>query len=396
MRFKNSIQLLLITTVVLACSKTLPPAPAENELLDGPMEGLTFEQQARFLSGDEAFGEVFTSASGLGPVFVANSCASCHAGDGKGTPFVQFTRFGQADTNGNTFLHLGGPQLQHKALPGYAPEKLPAGAPTTSLIAPAVTGLGLLDAVPDQTLIDLSDPNDLNNDGISGRPHWNTIPDYVQLRPNTIAQGNRYITRFGKKGGAYDLLHQTAGAYNQDMGITSIYEPIDVYTMEEIDPEIATGVLNDVVFYLKTLKAPLRRNENDTDVLAGENIFKQLNCGGCHTPTLQTGDSNIPQLANKTFSPYTDMLLHDMGPGLDDGYTEGYALTSEWKTPALWGLGLSKETQGGSYFLLHDGRATSIEQAIELHGGEAETSKNEYLLLSETEKQQLITFLESL
>lgn len=396
MRFKNSIQLLLITTVVLACSKTLPPAPAENELLDGPMEGLTFEQQARFLSGDEAFGEVFTSASGLGPVFVANSCASCHAGDGKGTPFVQFTRFGQADTNGNTFLYLGGPQLQHKALPGYAPEKLPAGAPTTSLIAPAVTGLGLLDAVPDQTLIDLSDPNDLNNDGISGRPHWNTIPDYVQLRPNTIAQGNRYITRFGKKGGAYDLLHQTAGAYNQDMGITSIYEPIDVYTMEEIDPEIATGVLNDVVFYLKTLKAPLRRNENDTDVLAGENIFKQLNCGGCHTPTLQTGDSNIPQLANKTFSPYTDMLLHDMGPGLDDGYTEGYALTSEWKTPALWGLGLSKETQGGSYFLLHDGRATSIEQAIELHGGEAETSKNEYLLLSETEKQQLITFLESL
>lgn len=396
MSFKNSIQLLLIATVIFACSKTLPPAPAENVLLDGPMEGLTFEQQARFLRGDEAFGEVFTAGKGLGPIFVANSCASCHAGDGKGTPFVQFTRFGQADTTGNKFLHLGGPQLQHKAIPGYAPEKLPTGAPTTSLIAPAVTGLGLLDAVPDQTLIDLSDPNDLNNNGISGRPHWNTIPDYVQLRPNTIAQSNRYITRFGKKGGAYNLLHQTAGAYNQDMGITSIYETMDVYTMEEIDPEIATTVLNDVVFYLKTLKAPLRRNEDNVDVKAGENIFVQLNCNGCHTPSLQTGESNIPQLANKTFSPYTDMLLHDMGPGLDDGYTEGYALTSEWKTPALWGLGLSKENQGGSYFLLHDGRATSIEQAIELHGGEAQQSRDGYIQLSQYEKTQLISFLESL
>lgn len=396
MRFKKSTTVISIAIVLFACSKTLPPAPEENELLDGPMEGLTFEQQARFLKGDEAFAEVFTAERGLGPVFVANSCISCHAGDGKGTPFVQFTRFGQADTNGNTFLHLGGPQLQHKAIPGYSPERLPAGAPNTSLIAPAVTGLGLLDAVPDQTLIDLADPNDLNNDGISGRPHWNTIPDYVQLRPNAVAKGNRYITRFGKKGGAYNLLHQTAGAYNQDMGITSIYEAIDVYSNEEIDPEIETAVLNDVVFYLKTLKAPLRRNENDAEVKAGENIFSQINCSGCHTPTLQTGESDIPQLANKTFNPYTDLLLHDMGPGLDDGYTEGYALTNEWRTPALWGLGLSKETQGGNYFLMHDGRANSIEAAITLHGGEAENAKNAYLQLSQAEKQQLITFLESL
>jgi CxxC motif-containing protein (DUF1111 family) len=396
MSFKKYIHFLLGLLLIGACNKTLPPAPSENELLDGPLEGLTFEQQARFLRGDEAFGEVFTASKGLGPIFVANSCASCHAGDGKGTPFVQFTRFGQADTTGNKFLHLGGPQLQHKAIPGFTPEKLPIGAATTNLIAPAVTGLGFLDAVPDQNLIDLSDPNDLNNDGISGRPHWNTIPDYVQLRPNTIAQGNRYITRFGKKGGAYNLLHQTAGAYNQDMGITSIYETMDVYTMEEIDPEIATTVLNDVVFYLKTLKAPLRRNEGNVDVKAGENIFVQLNCNGCHTPSLQTGESNIPQLANKEFYPYTNMLLHDMGPGLDDGYTEGYALTSEWKTPALWGLGLSKENQGGSYFLLHDGRATSIEQAIELHGGEAQQSRDGYIQLSQYEKKQLITFLESL
>lgn len=171
------------------------------------------------------------------------------------------------------------------------------------------------------------------------------------------------------------MLHQTSGAYKQDMGITSLYEPMDVYSGLEIDPEVSTIDLNDVVFYLKTLKAPIQRDKYNPDVQAGENIFVSLNCSGCHTPKLQTSDSRIPQLANKAIHPYTDLLLHDMGPMLDDGYTEGYALTSEWKTPALWGLGFSKDTQGGSYFLLHDGRATSIESAINYHGGEAEQSK---------------------
>ena len=113
-------------------------------------------------------------------------------------------------------------------------------------------------------------------------------------------------------------------------------------------------------------------------------------------PELKTGDSPISGIANKAFFPYTDMLLHDMGPDLDDGYTEGYALTSEWKTPALWGLGLSKDAQGGSYFLLHDGRAESVEQAILLHGGEANVSISKYVQLTQTEKDQLIKFLESL
>ena len=392
----SSFFIIILALFSVGCEKTMPFAPKENELLDGPVDGLSVQQQLQFLKGDEAFGEVFTIEKGLGPVFVANQCASCHAGDGKGSPFVKFTRFGQPDTLGNQFLNFGGPQLQHKAIPGYQPEQLPSSATSMDLIAPAVSGLGFLDAVSDADLISLSDPNDANGDGISGRPHWNNIPNYVQLRPNTISQNGRYITRFGKKGGAYDLLHQTSGAYNQDMGITSLFEPIDPFSGLEVDPEISTQTVHNVVFYLKTLKTPLQRDQDDSDVIVGEQIFSQIACATCHIPTLQTSYSPIAALSNKIFHPYTDLLLHDMGAGLDDGYTEGFALTSEWKTPALWGLGLSKNAQGGTYFLLHDGRARSIEEAILLHGGEAQQSKTKYSQLSENEKQQLIKFLESL
>ena len=378
------------------CEKTLSTEPEENELLDGPVDGLTSAQRLQFARGDEAFGETFTTATGLGPVFVANQCASCHAGDGKGHPFVKFTRFGQSDTTGNQFITMGGPQLQQKAVPGYQPETLPNGATSADLIAPAVTGLGFLDAVTDAFLINLSDPDDTDGDGISGRPHYTNVPSYVTIRPNAIPKGGQYITRFGKKGAAYDLLHQTAGAYNQDMGITSIFEPVDVYTGLEIDPEVSTQTVNDVVAYLKTLKAPLRRDTDNPDVVAGEHIFSEIQCASCHTPAMKTGFSPIDALSFKTFNPYTDLLLHDMGSTLDDSYTEGHAMTSEWKTPALWGLGLSAETQGGLIYLMHDGRATSIDQAILLHGGEAEQSKSNYSALSESEKQQLIAFLESL
>jgi len=261
----------------------------------------------------------------------------------------------------------------------------------------AETGLGFLDAVTDAFLIALSDPNDTNGNGISGHPHYTNIPSYVDVRINAIPSNGKYITRFGKKGAAYNLLHQTSGAYNQDMGITSIFEPIDPATQLEVDPEVSTQTVNDVVAYLKTLKAPIQRNTNDpAAVVAGQQLFTQIECSGCHTPTMETGFSPISALSYKTFSPYTDLLLHDMGPGLDDNYTEGHALTSEWKTLALWGLGLSFEAQGGMVFLLHDGRATTIDQAITFYGGEATGSKNKYDQLSETEKQQLITFLKSL
>lgn len=194
----------------------------------------------------------------------------------------------------------------------------------------------------------------------------------------------------------YDLLHQTADAYNQDIGINSYYEPYDTYSGDRVQPEIDRQTINDVVFYLKTLKAPVPRDQDNPDVIAGKRLFEDVNCVACHKPTLRTGYSPIEAISFKEFHPYTDLLLHDMGPGLDDGYTEGYALSSEWKTPPLWGIGLAKDSQGGQYYLLHDGRARSIEEAILYHGGEAEDSKNRYISLSQEEKNQLLKFIESL
>ena len=382
---------------IVSCDKIMPDAPEDDEILDGPIEGLSPEQNRIFLRGDVAFNdEIFSSSNGLGPIFVATSCGTCHAGDGKGHPFTTLTRFGQSDTMGNQFLHLGGPQLQQRALPGFQPEQIPAGATFSSFTPPANTGLGLLEAVPDATILALADENDINGDGISGRPNWINIPPYCQLRPATIEINGRYIGRFGKKAAVYDLQQQTANAYSQDMGINSSYEAYNTYNGLLIDPEVSNQTLLDVVFYLQTLKAPIQRNQDDAEVIAGKQVFLSISCGKCHTPQLQTGPSSIAALSNKTIFPYTDLLLHEMGPGLNDGYTEGRALASEWRTPPLWGLGLSKNSQGGQVFLMHDGRAKSIEEAILLHGGEATQSKNSFQQLSSTDKSRILKFLESL
>ena len=394
---KKIVVLILLMASIVACNKILPGVPAGDEVLDGPVEGLTGEQHQVFLRGDIAFNdEVFTPQKGLGPLFVATSCGSCHAGDGKGHPFTTLTRFGQTGAVGNQFLHLGGPQLQNRAIPGFQPEQIPAGATFSKFMPPANTGLGFLDAVPDATLLALADENDVNGDGISGRPNWITVPSYVSIRPAAIQQNGKYISRFGKKAAAYDLLQQAANAYNQDMGITSIFEKFDTYSGLAIDAEVSIQTVHDVVFYLKILKAPVQRNQNDGDIQAGKQVFLNSSCGKCHTSQLTTGVSTIAALSNKIFSPYTDLLLHDMGPGLDDNYTEGSATTAEWRTPPLWGLGLSRNSQGGQYFLLHDGRARSIEETISLHGGEALQSRNSFLQLTTSDKAKLIKFLESL
>lgn len=382
---------------ILSCTKLEPSLPADDQVLDGPVEGLTASQAAQHLRGDAAFtDEVFTRTTGLGPVFVATSCGSCHLGEGKGHPFTTLTRFGQTDSTGNRFLHLGGPQLQDRALPGFAPETIPAGATFSRFLPPANSGLGFIELVPDADILAMSDPNDSNGDGIKGVPNWNDVPGYVTLRPNAAVRNGKYICRFGKKASVYNLLQQTVNAYNQDIGITSAFEPRDVYSGLDIEPEITLNKIHDVVFYLQTLKVPVQREPNHPDVVAGRQLFININCSGCHRPELRTGPSPIDALSNKTFAPYTDLLLHDMGAALDDGYTEGTAPTSSWRTPALWGLGLSPNAQGGEYFLMHDGRARSIEQAIQLHGGEATRSKNAFNALSASEQQKIIRFLKSL
>jgi CxxC motif-containing protein (DUF1111 family) len=387
---------ILLILLFTSCDENYTEIPADDEVLDGTVEGLSHEESARFLRGDEAFNQVFTRETGLGPTFVASSCIGCHAGDGKGHPSTILTRFGQIDETGNLFLNQGGPQLQNRSLPGFMPEQIPFGATFTKFTAPATTGLGFLEALTDTDILAMADPNDTDGDGISGVPNWIDIPDFVTPSSNAISQNGKYIGRYGKKAAAHSLLHQTANAYNQDMGITSMFRPIDTYTHLEIDPEIATGTVNDVVFYLRTLKAPIQRTQGDAVVNQGATVFKQINCTGCHKSELKTGYSPIAALSNKTFAPYTDLLLHDMGSGLDDGYTEGNAKTQEWKTPALWGIGLSKDAQGGNFFLMHDGRARSIEEAILMHGGEATNSKTKYQNLSQANKEALLKFIKSL
>lgn len=399
MSIKNIAYFILLASLLLvySCEHFEPGAPLEEELLDGPIEGLTFAENKQFRAGDKAFNnEIFTASTGLGPIFVATSCGSCHAGDGKGTPFTSLIRFGQTDATGNKFLHMGGPQLQNRALPGYKPETIPEGATYSKFTPPAVTGLGYLQYVTDADIIAMSDPNDEDNDGISGVPNWMPLTNYVIPSPDALVQNGKYIHRFGKKASVYDLLQQTVDAYNQDMGITSTFDPIDVYSGLSIQPEVSDVTIRNQVAYLSTLKAPIQRNKDDKRVIKGKENFMKINCGACHRPELKTGYSPIAALSNKTFYPYTDLLLHDMGPGLDDGYTEGSALTSEWRTAPLWGLGLSPDSQGRQYFLMHDGRAKSIEEAILMHGGEAENSKIQYQNLSNTERSDLIKFLESL
>jgi CxxC motif-containing protein (DUF1111 family) len=387
----------VIILMVLSCEKFEPMGAKESELLDGPIEGLTNAQSKQFLDGDIAFNDdIFTSLNGLGPTFVATSCGSCHAGDGKGHPFTTLTRFGQSAPGINMFLDQGGPQLQNRALPGFEPEQLPNGATFSKFTPPANTGLGFLELVSDADVLNMADPDDSDGDGISGVPNWIELPLYITPFAHAIPQNGKYIHRFGKKAAAYNLLHQTVNAYNQDIGITSAFDPIDVFSGQEIEPEVDINTINDVVFYLQTLKVPIPRNQNDAKVIQGKAIFGQINCVGCHQPSLQTDYSPIGVLSNKEFHAYTDLLLHDMGPDLDDGYTEGGAETFEWRTPPLWGLGLSPDSQGGEYFLLHDGRAQSIEEAILLHGGEAADSKTHYENLSQAEQGALIKFLESL
>ncbi len=381
----------------IGCSKFLPPAPGEEELLDGPVAGLTGEQHQRFLAGDIAFNDnIYTPETGLGPIFVATSCGSCHAGDGKGHPFSTITRFGQTDSTGNRFLDQGGPQLQNFAIPGYQPETLPAGAKATHLIPPATTGLGFLATLTDEQILQNADPLDMDGDGISGRPNYMDVPTFFEPQAWAKPQNGKYIGRFGKKASAVTLEQQIVRALHEDLGINSIYAPVDTYSGKEVDPEISTEKINTLAFYLKTLKAPVRRNAESKEVQEGETLFKAVGCKKCHVPDWKTEFSGIEALRNQEFHPYTDLLVHDMGSGLDDGYTEGTAASSEWRTPALWGLGLSKASQGGRYYLLHDGRAASIEEAILYHGGEAQFVRNAFEKLSRAQKDKLVVFLESL
>ncbi|MDZ4746147.1 MAG: di-heme oxidoredictase family protein [bacterium] len=406
MNFYTWTMALALALVLTSCDVFAPGAPAPDATLVGPMSELTAEQRQAHLRGDEEFGRVFGRFDGLGPIFVSSSCEGCHAGDGKGHPSTFLTRYGRMTPTGfDPLSSLGGPQLQHLAVYGHVGESIPIEATGVSrLMAPSVAGLGFLEAVDDATILALADRLDANGDGISGIPNYSEPPDFVSPLPAHVPLNGKYIGRFGRKAGTIDLLQQVATAYLQDMGVTSDFFMKDLHNMQSgpitgddaPDPEVSANIVHRVAFYLRTLRAPERRNASDAAVKNGERHFAAVGCASCHVPTLTTGASTLAPLDRREFHPYTDLLLHDMGPELDDGYTEGTATTSEWRTTPLWGLGLSGASQGGTGFFLHDGRAHTLNDAIMLHGGEGAQSRGLYQALSETERRELLLFLESL
>ncbi len=405
--------LLILSAATLPGCFLTPGLPDDSELLDGPIASLTGSQLDVFLRGDEAFGRRFSFAEGLGPVFNGGSCAACHPADGRGHPEFGFFRFGRSGADGfDPMVEHGGPQLQDRAAPGATPESIPAAATGhTFLLAPPVTGLGLLEAVDDDDILALADPMDDDNDGISGRVHWRRADDDLRriaaeidgVGRRAVEHADGFIGRFGRRGSNISLLHQAVSAYHQDMGITSDFAPRDLSsgagvgaTDGAVDPELGSGELSDVVFYLRTLRPPARRGADDSSVRSGEQVFADIGCANCHIPTLRTGRSSVAALDRVEFHPYTDLLLHSMGDELADGYAENGSAIGEWRTPPLWGLGLASEFTAGEVFLMHDGRARSITEAIELHGGEANASRLDWLDLAEADRADLLKFLESL
>lgn len=262
-------------------------------------------------------------------------------------------------------------------------------------IAPPMIGLGLLEAIADADILANADPDDRNGDGISGRA--NQVWDRAQQRTT--------LGRFGWKAGQPTLNQQNAEAFANDMGLTSTLVAQDNCSELQRDChnapnggefEVSDSILASVLFYTRNLGVPARRDADTPHVLAGKNLFYRAGCQGCHTPQFTTATNAAePELANQAIRPYSDLLLHDMGTGLADNRPEFLANGQEWRTPPLWGIGLTETVNGHTQFL-HDGRARNLLEAIAWHGGEAQASKQVVLTFNADERAALLAFLNSL
>jgi CxxC motif-containing protein (DUF1111 family) len=391
--------------------------------------------------GDLAFEQTFISAPslinpGLGPVFNNVSCTSCHINDGRGKPpgpseqisslLIRVSIPGTAPNGGPMPVPGFGVQLQQRGIFGAAPEALvkltyteqqyqfkdgetyslrmptyTLSDPYTSLpgdlmisprIAPPVCGLGLLEAIDESEILSHADVNDQDDDGISGKPNyvWN------------VAEGKKTLGKFGWKANNPTILQQTAGAYNEDIGVTSYIFPEESslgqnqYDNRDDEYEISDSLLHAVSFYIRTLAIPARRNADQPEILAGKKMFMDAQCGACHVPRMRTKtDVAFPEISNQVIFPYTDLLLHDMGPELADNRPDFDADGQEWRTPPLWGIGLTRVVNGHQNFL-HDGRARTLMEAVMWHSGEAAQSRDFVKNLSKNDREVLIKFLESL
>ena len=410
-----------------------------------PAKGLPGEDRSRFEIGDSFFTQNWviapastTNRDGLGPTFNTSACAGCHVNDGRAAPpepgattpglLLRLSIAGEGPHGSPAPDLVYGGQLQDRSVPGVPAEGVMgittreiAGSfddgtpytlsePTYSVdspafgpadpslmisprIAPVVAGMGLLEAVPEKALLDSADPNDDDGDGISGRT--NTVWDGER--------GKNVVGRFGWKANVPTVRAQTAGAFNGDIGISSpVIDTQDCPAAQAAcaaapnggSPEIAADTFDAVVFYTQVLAVPAGRDADVPAVKRGAKVFEESGCASCHTPTLKTGRSDIKVLSDQTIHPFTDLLLHDMGPGLADNRPDFDASGREWRTPPLWGIGLVERINGHTRFL-HDGRARSLMEAVLWHGGEGKAARDSVLALPKADRDALVAYLES-
>ncbi len=388
-----------------------------------------------------------TARDGLGPLMNTNACQNCHIKDGRGHPPVgddvnavsMLVRVSlpAGDEHAELLEKVGvvpdpvyGTQLQDMSIPGVDPEArirvtyqtsqvafkdgtqielrtpqlqisnwgygaISPNAQFSTRIAPPMIGLGLLEAIPDDAILANAKAQKDANNGIAGQPNyvWDDVLE------KTV------IGRFGLKAGQPTLNQQNVHAFSADMGLTTTLRPFDECTPTQTAckaatsggvPEVSDNILSLVLFYTRNLAVPARRNVNDRQVLDGKGLFHQAGCQQCHTPQYTTrSDAAEPELANQVIRPYSDLLLHDMGAGLADNRPEFKASGSQWRTPPLWGIGLTQTVNGHSQFL-HDGRARNLLEAIAWHGGEAEAAKQHVLAYDADQRAALLAFLNSL
>lgn len=417
---------------------TIADATANAFGLPSPL--LSAAERRAFAVGNSFFKQNWVTApastegrDGLGPLWNARSCSSCHFKDGRSRPpeadeverHGLLIRIGIPTRNGPDAPHpVYGAQIQDRANLGIAaeasvvietrdvPGRYGDGSPFTLLapsytlrelgygpltapyglgprVAPQLIGLGLLEAIPAAAIVAQADPDDRDGDGISGRAH------HVGTQ----------LGRFGWKAGQPTVATQTAAAFVNDMGITSALQPDEVLTATEAGritftsggtPEIDDLAFARVVFYTRTLAVPAPRQTDDPQVMAGREHFQAFGCAACHTPTFVTGavDWHAGHAA-QTIHPFTDLLLHDLGPELADGKHDGEASPAEWRTAPLWGIGLIPVVNGHSRYL-HDGRARDLAEAILWHGGEAMAAKERFRSAPAAERAALLAFLGSL
>ena len=388
---------------------------------------------------------------GLGPTFIAKSCSECHVNAGRGRPpasgeeqlvsmlvrvsvpgtdehggprphpnygdqfqnfglngpfpdfayhtapvppeaalYLDWEETGVAFADGET-ISLRRPKLRIENL-AYGP--LESGAMTSVRIAQPLLGLGLLEAVPEETLVSLAQAQKAQ--GVNGR--LNYVRDDVSKRTA--------LGRFGWKANQPSIRQQIAAASLGDMGLTSrLYRAQNCPPVQHLctiqtpgnDPELAWTDWDELELWTRALAVPARRDAADPEVLRGEALFTEAKCAACHVTTLRTAEefAPFPKLAGQTFHAYTDLLLHDMGEDLSDGRPDFQAGPRDWRTPPLWGLGLSK-TVNGSTALLHDGRARNVAEAILWHGGEAQASREAFRNMPKAEREALLRFLDSI